>query len=85
MLRQLLNHAKYALLAAILIATNAHALTAADAMAMAVGETDARVEALNKALAQADEKTAAFIQAMSDDAVKISGGKVLILQGRQSF
>lgn len=47
---------------------------------MAVGETDARIEALNRALTQADEKTAAFIQAMSDDAVKISAGKVLILR-----
>lgn len=85
MLRQLLNHAKYALLAAILIATNAHALSAADAVAMAVGETDARVEALNKALTQADDTTAAYIQAMSDDTVKISGGKVLILKGDKAI
>ena len=81
MLRQMLKHAKYALLAAILVATNAYALTPADASAIAVGETDARIEALNKALTQADDKTAAFIQALSDDAVKLSAGKVLILKG----
>ena len=85
MLRQLLKHAKYALLVAILLATNAYSLTTADATAMAVGETDARVEALNKALntmsAQADDTTAAFIQAMTDDTVKLSAGKVFILKG----
>ena len=36
---------------------------------MTLGETDARIEALGKAAANADEKTAAFIQALADDAV----------------
>ena len=57
------------------------ALTAQEAQGMAIGETDARIEALNKALAKADDKTAAFIQALSDDAVKTAGGKVFIVQG----
>jgi urea transport system permease protein len=56
------------------------ALTAQEAQGMAIGETDARIEALNKALSTADDKTAAFIQALSDDAVKTAGGKVFIVR-----
>ena len=52
---------------------------------MAVGETDARIEALNKAVATPDEKTTAFIQALVDDAVKIAGDKVLVVKGEQAF
>jgi urea transport system permease protein len=57
------------------------ALTAQEAQGMAIGESDARIEALNKALATADDKTAAFIQALSDDAVKTAGGKIFVVQG----
>ena len=39
-----------------------------------------RIEALNKAVAVADEKTAAFVQAMSDDAVKVAGDKVFVVR-----
>jgi urea transport system permease protein len=66
------------LLAALCAAAGAHALTADEARAMAVGETDARIEALNKAVASADDKTAAFIQALVDDAVKVAGERVFI-------
>ena len=52
---------------------------------MVFGETDARVDALNKAAVNADEKTAAFIQALSDDAVKTSGDKVLIVKDEKAF
>jgi len=65
---------------ALLGASGAHALTAAQAREMATGDTDARIEALNKALATADEKTAAFIQAMSDDEVKLVGGQVILVK-----
>ncbi|MBE7942256.1 MULTISPECIES: urea ABC transporter permease subunit UrtB [Ramlibacter] len=57
-----------------------HALTAEEARAMASGETDARLEALNKAIANADARTAAFIQALSDDAVKLAGPRVLVVR-----
>ncbi|MGH8830543.1 MAG: urea ABC transporter permease subunit UrtB, partial [Polaromonas sp.] len=66
--------------ATFFIASHAHALTAEEVKGMAIGETEARVEALNKAAATADEKTVAFIQALSDDAVKISGDKVLVVK-----
>ena len=65
--------------AALCLAGAAHALTTAEAVGMATGETDARIEALNKAVAGADEKTAAFLQAMSDDAVKVIDGKTVVV------
>ena len=52
---------------------------------MVFGETEARVEALNKAAANADEKTAAFIQALSDDAVKTSGDQVFVVKDDKAF
>jgi urea transport system permease protein len=72
------------LLAAFLLAGSAHALTPAEARAMAAGETDARIEAMNKAVAAGDEKTAAFIQALIDDGVKVAG-QGLRGQGRQGL
>jgi urea transport system permease protein len=68
------------LCALFFIATGAHALSATEAKAIATGETDARIEALNKAVTSGDDKTAAFIQAMADDAVKVAGDKVLIVK-----
>ena len=71
---------KFLVLIAALFVAPAHALTAAEALAMAAGESDARIEALNKAAAVADERTAAFIQALSDDAVKVAGDKVFVVR-----
>ena len=71
---------KFLVLLAALFVAPAHALTAAEALAMAAGESDARIEALNKAAAVADERTAAFIQALSDDAVKVAGDKVFVVR-----
>jgi urea transport system permease protein len=72
-------------LLAALLSGHAHALTAAEASAIATGETDARIEALNKAVAAADDKTAAFIQAMVDDAVKVAGEKILVIKEGKGF
>ncbi len=52
---------------------------------MTIGETDARVAALNKAMLEANDKTAAFLQALADDAVKVAGDKVLIVKGDKAF
>ncbi|MEJ8840604.1 urea ABC transporter permease subunit UrtB [Ramlibacter sp. AN1133] len=65
---------------ALLASTAGHALTADEAKALAIGESDARIEALNKAVAAADEKTAAFLQALADDAVKTAGGAVFVVR-----
>ena len=63
-----------------LLAGSAHALTADEAKAIAIGESDTRIEALNKAVAHADDRTAAFLQALADDAVKTAGGKVFVVR-----
>ncbi len=67
------------------IATHAHALTAEDVKGMTLGETEARIEALGKAAANADDKTAAFIQALADDAVKTKGDKVFVVRDDKAF
>ncbi|HSV55116.1 MAG TPA: urea ABC transporter permease subunit UrtB [Burkholderiaceae bacterium] len=69
----------------LFLATSAHALTAAQALAMAAGEGDARIEALNKAVATPDDRTAAFIQALSDDAVKVAGEKVFVMKDGKGY
>lgn len=80
MLRRLLL-----LFAAFSFAACAHALTAEEAKAIALGETDTRVEALNKAAVNADDKTVAFIQALAGDAVKTSGNQVFIVKDDKAF
>jgi urea transport system permease protein len=59
-------------------AAPAQALTLEQARAMATGETDARIQALSRASADADERTAAFLQALANDAVKVSGEQVFV-------
>ena len=69
----------------LLCGTGAHALTADAARAMATGDTDERIAALQKATAAPDAATAAFVQAMSDDAVKITPANVLVMKGDKGF
>ncbi|MEK7344801.1 MAG: urea ABC transporter permease subunit UrtB [Pseudomonadota bacterium] len=71
---------RWAVLAGMLLACTAHALTAQEALAIASGESDARSEALGQALAQGDDKTAAYLQALADDAVKLAAGQVLVVR-----
>jgi urea transport system permease protein len=78
MIRKILYAAMFSI--GLLHSLPAAALTAQEAQGMAIGESDARIEALNKALGAADDKTAAFIQALSDDAVKTAGGRVFIVR-----
>ncbi|HEY2254356.1 MAG TPA: urea ABC transporter permease subunit UrtB, partial [Variovorax sp.] len=70
MLRRILHRLLAASL--LLAALHAHALTADEAKAIASGESEDRIAALNKAVESADDKTAAYIQALSDDAVKFT-------------
>ena len=77
---------RLALIAALLLmAHGAYALTAVEAKGIAIGEGDARIESLNKALASADEKTAAFLQALADDAVKTAGEQVFVMKDDRGF
>lgn len=80
----LLRHLLLAFLT-LLTAAHAHALTADEVKGMALGETEARVAVLAKAAAVADDKTAAFIQALSDDAVKTKGDKVFVVKDDKAF
>ncbi|MNX57543.1 High-affinity branched-chain amino acid transport system permease protein LivH [compost metagenome] len=69
----------------LLTAAPVHALTADEAKAIASGESEARIAALNKAVLTADDKTAAFIQAMSDDAVKYTEDKVFVMKDDKGY
>ena len=64
----------------LVAAAQAHALTAEAARAMAAGDTDNRIAALQAAIATPDEATVAFIRAMGDDAVKIAGDKAIVVK-----
>ncbi|HEY9063394.1 MAG TPA: urea ABC transporter permease subunit UrtB [Burkholderiaceae bacterium] len=67
-------------IAALLLASGlAHALSGADAKAIAVGDNDGRIAALNAAAAKGDAALARFVQAMLDDEVKVAGDKVYIV------
>jgi urea transport system permease protein len=63
----------------------AQALTMDEARGMAVGESDARLEAIAKAVAQGSEKTAAYLQALADDVVKIAGDQVIVVRDGQGL
>ena len=70
---------------ALAAALPVHALTADEARAIASGDTEARIAALDKAVLTADEKTAAFIQAMADDAVKYNEDKVFVIKNDKGY
>ncbi|HZY20003.1 MAG TPA: urea ABC transporter permease subunit UrtB [Ramlibacter sp.] len=71
------------LLLAATWAVHAQALTPDEARAIAVGDSDARIEALNRAVAAPDDRTAAYLQALADDAVKTAGDRVFIVRDGQ--
>ncbi len=71
------------LLALFFVATHAYALSASEAKSIAIGDGDARIEALRAAVSGADDKTVQFLQALSDDAIKIVAGKPLIARDGQ--
>lgn len=76
---------RLAVCAIFFTAFNASALSIGESKAIAIGETDARIEALNQAMTNADDKTAQFLQALSDDAVKIAGDKAFIVKDGKGF
>ena len=64
----------------LFLATSAYALSGDAAKGMAIGETEERMVAVGKAVVDADAATVAFIQALSDDAVKIAGDQVFVVR-----
>lgn len=69
----------------ISIAGNAYSISADEVKGITIGETDARIEALGKLMLSADEQTAAFLQSLADDAVKVAGDKVLVIRDDKAF
>jgi urea transport system permease protein len=65
------------------LASPAKAMSLAEMKGLVEGDTDQRIETLNKVVAQGDEKTLVFLQALADDAVKVAGDKIWIV--RDSF
>jgi urea transport system permease protein len=57
----------------------AHALTPADALAVAAGDSDARIAAINRLAAEPDERTLTLLQALGHGAVKVQGEQVLLI------
>ena len=82
MLRRLIRLTAFTL---FFIASHAHALTADAAKAMASGDSEARIAAMNQAMQTADDKTAEFLQALSDDAVKVTANQAFIVREGQGF
>ena len=75
------------LIAGVLLcaAVQAHALTAEAARAMAAGDTDERIAALQAAIATPDGATVAFVRAMADDAVKIAGDQAIVVKDDKGY
>jgi urea transport system permease protein len=73
------------LIVALSCASPAFALTPQQARALAVGEVETRIAALNAVLGGADEKTVALIQALSDDAVKFTDTAVFVVKDGKGF
>ncbi len=63
----------------------ARALTAEQARGIASGESDERIAALNQAASEGAEGLAAFVQALLDDAVKVAGEQVFVMQGDKAL
>jgi urea transport system permease protein len=57
----------------------ARALTAADALAIAAGDTDDRIAALNRVAAAGDAALPAFAQALLDGRVRVAGERVFVV------
>jgi len=62
-------------------AFGAHALTAEQTRALAVGENEERIAALNASLARGDAGLAPFVQALLDGSVVFTADRVLIVNG----
>jgi len=66
------------------LTSNAFALTPEQALAIASGDNDSRIAALNAAVASGDARLAAFVQALLGDEVKVAGDKVFVVHDGQA-
>ncbi|WP_425723214.1 urea ABC transporter permease subunit UrtB [Hydrogenophaga sp. R2] len=63
----------------LLAAGSAQALSPTDALTLAAGQGDERVETLNRLVTEADPRAVALIEALADGSVQVQGETVLIL------
>ena len=72
--------------ALFLLAGAAQALSPEQTLAIAAGDNDARIAALNAAAASGDASLAAFVKALVGDEVKVAGDKVYVVhEGRTTL
>ncbi len=74
-----------ACLAMLMLAGPVRALTADEALAMASGDAESRIAAINKAVAVADDKTKAFLQALVDEAVKFTDKQAFVMKDDKGY
>jgi urea transport system permease protein len=72
-------------LALLCVFAPAQALTPEQALALSRGDTASRIAALSAALDAPDDRTVALIQALADDAVRVSGAAVFIVRDDKGF
>jgi len=72
-------------MAGLLAAASAQALTPELTLRIARGESDDRIAAITQAVESPDARTAAFLQALTDEQVKIAGEAVFIAKGDQAI
>jgi len=63
-----------------ILAISAHALTGEQAQAIAIGDADSRIAALQAAVQTPDEATLIFLQALADGTVKVVAGQAVVLR-----
>ena len=68
-------------MALVLGVSAVHALTPAEALTLAAGDSDERIATLNRLAAAGDTQGLTLIQALSNDAVKVQGEQVLVIAG----
>ena len=67
-------------LAFLCLMNSTYALTGSDAKQLTTGDTETRIKALPGVLSRADDGTYRLIKAMTEDAVKIAGERILIIE-----
>jgi urea transport system permease protein len=72
-------------LAALAFCQSALAFDAPMVAALATGDSDTRIEALNKVIAASDVAALPFLEKMLAEGVKISGDKVFVIDGDKAF
>jgi urea transport system permease protein len=72
-------------LAVLVLCPLARAFDAATATALSTGDSDSRIEALNRVIAGGDGAALPFLERLIGDSVKISGDNVFVVDGDKAF